>query len=103
MKDFLSELKAIIGPGVLARVVQDARERPAGARGTADLLVPALLLPVSHIPRRTGGARAERPAIGEQGSDRQVGASLIRRRRHSCASIACATRPASLGLVAVGR
>ena len=42
-------------------------------------------------------------AIGEQGSDRQVGASLIRRRRHSCASIACATRPASLGLVAVGR
>jgi hypothetical protein len=32
MKYFLSELKAIVGPGVLARVVQDARERPAGTR-----------------------------------------------------------------------
>ncbi|CAA9392315.1 MAG: hypothetical protein AVDCRST_MAG22-617, partial [uncultured Rubrobacteraceae bacterium] len=56
-----------------ARPDQGSGERPAGARRAAHLLLPALLLPLPHLPGRAGRARAERPGIGGEAPYRGVG------------------------------
>ncbi|CAA9474758.1 MAG: hypothetical protein AVDCRST_MAG02-4387, partial [uncultured Rubrobacteraceae bacterium] len=51
---------------------QGARERPARARGPTHLLLPALILPLSHLPGRARGARARRPGSGGEAPDQRV-------------------------------